>query len=179
MNNLDPLNSGLYFSAANQAAQLNKEKESSAKKTGGSRRVFSDFLKTAEDSSAAAETNDIPPEIAKLSYAKAIETLLDSVYSSGSVLSKNQTMEEVQNYKRAVKNFVNFVVKNCYEVESHQTSKSTAMLRRKRPKQFYLVEVIDKKLDKLATEVLINQRNQLAFLAKIEEINGLLIDLKS
>ena len=176
MNNLDPLNSGLYFSAANQAAQLNKEKEASAKKTGGSRRVF---LKTAEDSSAAAETNDIPPEIAKLSYAKAIETLLDSVYSSGSVLSKNQTMEEVQNYKRAVKNFVNFVVKNCYEVESHQTSKSTAMLRRKRPKQFYLVEVIDKKLDKLATEVLINQRNQLAFLAKIEEINGLLIDLKS
>ncbi len=178
MNNLDPLNSGLYFSAANQAAQLNKEKETSAKKTNGSRRVFSDFLKTAENSDAA-ETNDIPPEIAKLSYAKAIETLLDSVYSSGSVLSKKQTMEEVQNYKRAVKNFVNFVVKNCYEVESYQTSKSTAMVRRKRPKQFYLVEVIDKKLDKLATEVLINQRNQLAFLAKIEEINGLLIDLKS
>lgn len=176
MNNLDPLNSGLYFSAANQVAQQKKEKEAATKKTSGNRRIFSDFLKSAE--SANTETNEIPPEIAKLSYAKAIETLLDSVYSSGSILSKKQTMEEVQNYKRAVKNFVNFVVKNCYEVESFQTSKATALAKRKRPKQFYLIEVIDKKLDKLATEVLINQRNQLAFLAKIEEINGLLIDLK-
>jgi len=74
--------------------------------------------------------------------------------------------------KRAVKNFINYVVKTCFEVEKHESSR----LLKKR-KKFFQIEIIDQKLEKLATEVLINQRDQIAFLAKIDEINGLLIDL--
>jgi len=94
------------------------------------------------------------------------------VYSTGNDLRKNQTSEEVQKYKKAVRNFINFVVKTCFDVERYESSRSI-----KKRKKFFQIEIIDKKLEKLATEVLINQRDQIAFLAKIDEINGLLIDL--
>jgi uncharacterized protein YaaR (DUF327 family) len=48
-----------------------------------------------------------------------------------------------------------------------------------RRKKFTQVQVIDEKLEQLAAGILANQKNQLALLAKIEEINGLLVDLIS
>ncbi|MCQ2579136.1 MAG: YaaR family protein [Treponemataceae bacterium] len=169
MSSLDPLGTSLYFSATAQA----RKKENEAKKATTKKRIFADFLKDASESEEEKLRNaGFPPEIIGLSYEKAVETLLDSVYSTGNDLRKNQTNEDIQKYKRAVKNFINYVVKTCFEVEKHESNRS--VLKRKK---FFQIQVIDQKLEKLATEVLINQRDQLAFLAKIDEINGLLIDL--
>ncbi|NLK46647.1 MAG: YaaR family protein [Treponema sp.] len=169
MSSVDPLGTSLYFSAAVQA----RKKETETKKTATKKRIFSDFLKDASKAEEESlKTAGFPPEIIGLSYEKAVETLLDSVYSTGNDLRKNQTSEEVQKYKKAVRNFINFVVKTCFDVERYESSRSI-----KKRKKFFQIEIIDKKLEKLATEVLINQRDQIAFLAKIDEINGLLIDL--
>jgi uncharacterized protein YaaR (DUF327 family) len=44
-------------------------------------------------------------------------------------------------------------------------------------KKFTQVEIIDQKLEQLAAGILSNQKDQLGLLGKIEEINGLLVDL--
>lgn len=171
-NSIDPVATSLYFTAA-QEAKKKKQEELSEKAPLKKRRPFADLLREAQSSNTPAiYDDDLPPEIANMTYEKAVEYLLDSVYSSGDELRAKQTPDMVQQYKQAVKSFVHFVVKNCYEVEKHESSK---MVRRR--KKFYQIEIIDQKLDKLATEVLYNQRDQMAFLAKIDEIHGILVDL--
>ena len=39
------------------------------------------------------------------------------------------------------------------------------------------VKIINQKLDQLASDMLFNHRNNLALLSKLEELNGLLIDI--
>jgi uncharacterized protein YaaR (DUF327 family) len=69
-----------------------------------------------------------------------------------------------------------FVVSNNYEMLTK---------KRRRPSikweddYFHSVKVVDEKLDRLAAEVLSNHADKLAMLAKIDEINGLLVDLIS
>lgn len=173
MSSVDPLGTSLYFSAAAQASAQARKKEAETKKAASKKHIFADFLRDASESEEEKLLSaGFPPEIIGLPYEKAVETLLDSVYSTGNDLRKNQTNEDVQKYKRAVKNFINYVVKTCFEVEKHESSRLV-----KKRKKFFQIEIIDQKLEKLATEVLINQRDQIAFLAKIDEINGLLIDL--
>lgn len=171
MDSVDPLTSSLYFSAAAQAATKSKKKDEGTQKTAAKKRLFSDFLRDAEEKEEIPDL-DLPSEIIGLPYEKAVATLLDSVYSTGDELRHNQTPEMVQKYRKSVKYFIHYVVKNCYYVEKHESSRSV-----KKRKKFYQIEVVDKKLDKLAAEVLMNQREQIAFLAKIDEINGILVDL--
>jgi uncharacterized protein YaaR (DUF327 family) len=49
------------------------------------------------------------------------------------------------------------------------------VLKRKR---YALIRIIDDKLERLAAAMVSNQRNQIELLAKIDEINGLIVDLK-
>jgi uncharacterized protein YaaR (DUF327 family) len=49
----------------------------------------------------------------------------------------------------------------------------------KQAKAFHIVQVVDRKLDGLAAEILAGQVTQLELLAKLEEITGLLVDLLS
>lgn len=173
MTTVDPLSSSLYFSATAQVASQNqvaKRKNEDGKKV--KKGFFAELLAEAEEAENSPKLTGVPQEIASMPYEKAVETLLDAVYSSGDDLKKMQTLDMVQKYREAVKHFITYVVKTCYQKEIHESSRLI-----KRRKKFFQYEVIDAKLDKLAAEVLINQREQISFLAKIDEINGILVDL--
>jgi uncharacterized protein YaaR (DUF327 family) len=68
------------------------------------------------------------------------------------------------------------VVKRNYELGS---SKRKWRSRKWDDDSYHVIRVIDEKLDRLAAEVLTNQRDKLSLLAKIDEINGMLVDLLS
>jgi uncharacterized protein YaaR (DUF327 family) len=99
--------------------------------------------------------------------------LMDEVHSTGDALFKRPFPPEIKAYKEAVRNFVHYVVENSFDTEEQMSG--TNVLKRKK---FTLVQVIDKKLEEMAAAILRGQLNQLAILDKLDEIKGLLIDLK-
>ena len=98
--------------------------------------------------------------------------LLDAVFEAGDRLKRNGDTATLMAYKAAVKRFLSAVVDRAMTVEE-QTSGSNIMKR----KRYTLVQVIDTKLEQLAAGMISSQQDQLDLLARVDEVNGLLIDL--
>jgi len=120
-----------------------------------------------------AEEIDLTPaaEGAPFSEAEAA-VLLDSVHAAGEELKRDPDPERVKAYKRAVRDFVHYVVERAYDVV--EKSSGGNILKRKK---FTTVVVIDGRLERLAAEVLSAQRDKLDILRRLDEIYGLLVDL--
>jgi uncharacterized protein YaaR (DUF327 family) len=103
---------------------------------------------------------------------ETVRCLLDEVHSSGDDLKKRPLQEEILRYKKAVRNFLHYVVQNGYTIEKQISG--TNLLRRK---NFSLIQVVDHKLEQLAAGILAGQSTQLEILARLEEITGILVDL--
>ena len=124
--------------------------------------------------SAAEECEVAPENLDDAERRRGIEELLDAVFSAGDRLKKTPTSDAIKEYRQKVKAFVKFAVAHSIAVE--ETTSGANILKRKR---FTMVRVIDEKLESLAVSVLAAQRDQLAILAQIEEINGMLVNLVS
>ena len=118
---------------------------------------------SAEEALEILQNEDIP-----------LETLLDNIHEIGEELKENPTLQMIKKYKIAVNGFMKFVVQNSFTVE--EKISGVNILKRKR---FTLVNIINEKLEKLAAEILRNQKDQLEILRRVDEIKGLLIDLVS
>jgi uncharacterized protein YaaR (DUF327 family) len=103
---------------------------------------------------------------------ETIEKLLDAVHTAGDELKDRPFPEEISRYKQAVRNFLHYVVENGYNLE--EATSGVNILKRKK---FIIIQVVDKKLEELALGLLKNQTSQIALLARIDEIAGLLVDL--
>jgi len=101
-----------------------------------------------------------------------LESLLDEVHQSGERLKDNPTVDLVQAYKKAVRDFIHHVVERSYLVE--EKSSGGNVLKRKK---YYRIAVIDESLERLAAEILRNQRDRLEILRRVDEINGMIVDL--
>ncbi|MDR0708562.1 MAG: DUF327 family protein [Spirochaetaceae bacterium] len=126
---------------------------------------FAKFLENANvQETEAPETFPISEE--------TLQTLLDDVHSSGDELKSRPFPDEIIRYKKAVRNFIHYVVENSYTLE--EKTSGANLLRRKK---FTLVQVVDKKLEQLAAGIMAGQTNQLELLARIDEIAGILVNL--
>jgi uncharacterized protein YaaR (DUF327 family) len=140
------------------------------KKTGKGKGVFrsalGEALKAEEDEAASAVSG---PE----TFSDAdISRLLDDVHGSGDRLKENPTVELVQAYKKAVRDFVRYVVERSYSLEEKVSGRNIL-----KQKKYYRLAVIDESLEKLAAEILRNQRDKLEILRRVDEIYGMLVDL--
>ncbi len=124
--------------------------------------------------SAAEEGEVSAGDLGDEERRRSIEELLDAVFSTGERLKKSHSVEAVKAYRHQVREFIKFAVQHSYAVE--EKTSGANILRRKR---FTIVKVIDEKLEALAVSVLSAQKDQLAILAQIDEINGLLVNLVS
>ena len=117
---------------------------------------------------------------------ETLNLLMDDVRSAGDTLLSRPLPEEIVRYKQAVRNFMNYVVKNCYSLDheagipkflkpGYKGSRGTpeAMSQHTYSK----ILVIDKKLEDMAAMLLSSQKPQLELASRLEEIKGLLIDL--
>ncbi|MDR1178841.1 MAG: DUF327 family protein, partial [Spirochaetaceae bacterium] len=136
----------------------------------------------ADSPEALGSFKDIAPS------EEAVQELLDAVRGAGDDLRQRPIPEEILKYKKAVRNFLHYVVENGYAVEEQEGIPNAQKpgYKRSRPDPdaqkvtvFRVVRVVDQKLDRLAAEILSGQISQLALLAKLEEITGLLVDLVS
>lgn len=177
MPGIDPLGVSPFFSitGSNQIKKNEKKDSKDIKKTG-----FSRFLDNAnlEEGEEVSFENDIslPPELRKKSIDEILQYLVDSVYSAGDTLKNNPTMDDFKDYRNKLSQFMTFVVKHSYSVETTQRRKTR---RNMNPAPHVMIETINAKLDELAAGILFNQTEQIQILAKIDEINGLVVNLLS
>ncbi|MDR2741407.1 MAG: YaaR family protein [Treponema sp.] len=115
-----------------------------------------------------------------------LQELLDEVHGSGDDLKQRPFPEEVKRYKKAVRNFLRYIVERGYTAEQQtgipNSLKPGFNWRRgavqSRDRTVYtLIQVADRKLEQLAAGILAGQITQLELLARVDEINGILIDL--
>ena len=157
-----------------------KTKAAGIRRTGKTEfsRIFDELRgKTADE---LGPLQDLPVSEETLNF------LMDEVRSSGDSLRKRPLPDEIVRYKQAVRNFMNYIVENCYELD-HESGvpkflKAGYAGPRGTPdsmKQitYTKIHVIDKKLEDLAAMLLSSQMPQLELASRLEEIKGLLIDL--
>lgn len=143
-----------------------KEEKKVEKGKGLFRSLLGDKLQESEEAGAAGGLGGLP-------YSEeALEGLLDSVHAEGDLLKENPTPDRVTAYKKAVRDFMHYVVERSYSLEE-KTSGGNILKRKK----YYAIAVIDGALERLAAEILRNQRDKLEILRRVEEINGMLVDL--
>ena len=146
-------------------------------KTGFSR-IFEDIRgKTADE---IGPLRELPAS------EETLNALMDDVRSAGDVLRSRPFPDEILHYKQAVRNFMHYVVENSYALEHEAgipkflkpgyrgprgTPDAMSQLR------YTKIQIIDKKLEDLAAMLLASQTPQLALASRLEEIQGLLVDL--
>ena len=109
----------------------------------------------------------------------SVEELLDNIHEAGEKLIEKPFISSIKEYKNAVRKFVGYVVRKAYDAETDIQSRR--FLKNGIPvfdeKKWVKIKVVDEKLEKLASYIVQSQKNQLTILKKIEEIEGILVDL--
>lgn len=144
--------------------EVAEKKESRRSRRAAGRSSFTAELGLSAPGGAA----EVLPEVSDDDAA----VLLDAVFESGDRLKRHLDTRSLVAYKEAVRAFISTVVSHGLAVQEHTSGAN--ILKRKR---YALVQVVDRKLEQLAAGMLASQRNQIELLAKIDEINGLIVDL--
>jgi uncharacterized protein YaaR (DUF327 family) len=164
----------LTYLNAETLGQHQNEKTRKKEKTRGpsfAQRLEESFL---ESSRALGPLREIPPS------EEALQNLLDGVRSSGDDLRDRPFTAEILKYKKAVRDLVHYVVENGYDVVEKQGIKKRVKVGNQhqwRQQAYRQIEVIDRKVDELAAVCLTGQAAQIAIVARLDEIRGLLVDL--
>jgi uncharacterized protein YaaR (DUF327 family) len=159
--------SGDGFFSYRREVQSDSKTGKRTRKTTRKRSFFSE-LGSATESTEVEAIDRTPAE----SDAEAAE-LLDSVFEAGDHLKRRTDLESLRAYKDSVRRFLSVIVKRGIDVQHRQSGADIV-----KQKRYALVKVIDDKLERLASAMISNQRNQIDLLARIDEINGLIVDLR-
>jgi uncharacterized protein YaaR (DUF327 family) len=161
-----------FLDSGNRFKKSDKDKKG-VKKSESSPAVFESFVESETLTASAVKGIDAFDEDSDL------EDFLDDVHQNGEKLLKDPGYASIENYKKSVRNFIHYVLQQAVKVESVEGAKFNRFKPSNKQKRYTLISVIDDKLDKLAAGILMNQGRQMDLLAKVEEINGLLVDLMS
>lgn len=154
---------------------INKKEDKKSRKSKG-KKVFSSTLSGARKSEEEAEIRSVlgltPEDDIDL------EEALDDIHQIGEELKDNANLGLVKKYRQAVGAFVRFVVKNGFSLEKQRLRGFKVLkLPAGQQPELTVIQIVDKKLDNLARQILSNQRDQLDILKRIDEIYGILVDI--
>ncbi len=155
-------------SLSGKSDYFKKNKKKKVAKKNNNKVSFSSIV----NSEIQTDSKESIAEISEAYNNEDIETVLDKVFEIGEELKDKQNFENIKRYKRVVKQFLEYIIKNTLALE--ETTSGVNILKRKK---FTLIKIIDKKLEGLALDVLSRQKKQFDILRKIDEINGLIVDL--
>lgn len=152
-------------------AQLNGENKGKTEKSRKSR--FGNLLTPAD----GPDGERLPIEAVRLSgldEEEALEELIDRLFESGEELKRLPVEEKFKEYKENIRILVNYVSQKSYDVVRE---KGVVNPRNFNRKQYVNVELINNKLDNLAAYILSRQKDQFELLRRVDEINGLIINV--
>ena len=101
-----------------------------------------------------------------------LNTLMEEITMQGDRIAKRKDIRDMKKYRGLIKDFMNEIINR-----SHQFSRENFLDRRGRHRVYGIIRLVDQTLDELAQELVKDEKDNLAILAKIGEIRGLLLDI--
>ena len=98
--------------------------------------------------------------------------LMEEITMQGDRLAKKRDIRDMKKYRGLIKEFMNEIINR-----SHQFSRENFLDRRGRHRVYGIIRMVDQTLDELSQELVKDEKDNLAILAKIGEIRGLLLDI--
>lgn len=131
----------------------------------------------AQTKTNAAGTDDtfkftLISNIEEKDLQKRLNSLMEDITAQGEKIAKHMDIRDMRRYRELVKGFMNEVVNR-----SHEFSRENFLDRRGRHRVYGIVKLVDKNLDDLAGELLKEEKDHLTILEKVNEIQGLLLDI--
>lgn len=148
---------------------LPKRPEKKTKKTQTAAKTS--FRKTLD---ALDETSEAAQLAQAAEQDTDLEVLLDEVHEAGHELLRYPGPENVQLYKEKIRRFIKMIVERSIVMTEVEGRLRKDM---KRPK-YALLQVIDEKLEQLGAYILSEQKEKLEILRRVDELYGLIVDLR-
>ena len=98
--------------------------------------------------------------------------MMDEITMQGEKIKKRKNITDMRKYRSLIKSFMNEVINR-----SHKFSRENFLDRRGRHRVYGIIRRIDENLDKLAEELMKEEKDNIQVLGLIGEIRGMLIDL--
>ncbi len=104
--------------------------------------------------------------------AERLNLMMEEIVMQGDKIVKRMDVRDMRRYRTLIKEFMNEIVNR-----SHKFSRENFLDRRGRHRVYGIIRLVDEKLDELAQELVSEECDKIAILAKVDEIRGLLLDL--
>ena len=101
-----------------------------------------------------------------------VDALMEDITAQGNRIAQHMDIRDMKKYRGLIKDFLNEVV-----YRSHKFSRENFLDRKGRHRVYGIIKLIDSNLDELASELVSDEKDHIAILAKIGEIRGLLLDI--
>ena len=101
-----------------------------------------------------------------------VDALMMDITAQGERIARHMDIRDLKKYRGLIKDFLNEVV-----YRSHKFSRENFLDRRGRHRVYGIIRKIDETLDQLAEELMLDEKDHLAILGRIGEIEGLLLDI--
>ena len=104
--------------------------------------------------------------------AERLNLMMQDIVQQGERIAKRNDIKDMQRYRILIKDFLNEVV-----TRSHAFSRENFLDRKGRHRVYGIIRQVDDELDALAQELVKDESNNIEILAKIGQIQGLLLDI--
>lgn len=104
--------------------------------------------------------------------AERLNMMMQDIIQQGKRISKRNDIKDMQRYRVLIKDFLNEVV-----TRSHAFSRENFLDRKGRHRVYGIIRQVDDELDALAKELVKDEKDNIGILAKIGQIEGLLLDI--
>ncbi|MCR5343891.1 MULTISPECIES: YaaR family protein [unclassified Butyrivibrio] len=138
----------------------NIQQTTQVQQTGGVQEASGDFKFT------------LTSKIEDASLAERLNLMMQDIVQQGKQISKKNDIRDMQRYRLLIKDFLNEIV-----TRSHAFSRENFLDRRGRHRVYGIIRLIDDNLDELAQELVKDEKDNINILAKIGQIEGLLLDI--
>ena len=105
--------------------------------------------------------------IEEAGLADRLNLMMEEIVMQGDKITKRMDVKDMRRYRALIKDFMNEIVNR-----SHKFSRENFLDRRGRHRVYGIVRLVDEKLDELAQELMKEEKDEIAILAKVGEIRG-------
>lgn len=127
--------------------------------------------KKMSETNAASFQNKLR-NVESRSFEERVQTMVNNINEQGEKLGKRADIRELKVYKQMISEFLDEAVGN-----SHKFSKQSFLDRRGRHRVYATIKKINEGLDKLTSEVLNKEKDNIKILQSIDDIRGLILDM--
>ncbi len=125
--------------------------------------IENNFTKTKTDFSQSFDSMN------KSKTKQELDDYMKEIKKSGERLIRTQNYSDISMYKKAIKGYLKSVVDYAYSI-----NKNTSFWE---GNYFTTVKTVNEKLEQMTRELIYEQKENLDIASKVEEINGLLLDV--